>query len=250
MKIYIENGETHPAIKVLQDADPAPPDYTEVIDIEGIANYGVKAIDPYIKGWYDKKCVRDKLKIAVYTKMQVTLPQHVEDPAKWANLTAVEKSIACHWFCVNKQEFQTEVKDDDRYWIVEAEKYREWTMAAKNFRLKIMEAIVFRRVLNLADAKQVLADLSQIYLDTEIDIDDITKKLKKKVRVRRMANMYLEGFTNLADDGEAAIEDFVNSEAGTPFATDGFRNLTYQFRTGHTADSVADELLKVIRSEW
>lgn len=250
MKIYKENGETHPAIIVQDDVTAAPSGYTEITDIEGIAFYGVKAIDPQISGWSDKKCVRDKLKIAIYTKMQVAAPADVEDPAKWNNLTAAEKSVACHWFLVGKESFQLEVVNDDRYWVLEAEKYREWTMEVKDFRLKIMEAIVFRRTVALTDAKQILADLSQIYKDTEVDIDGATKKLNKKVRVKRMNDMYREGITSLADDGESGLRDFVNSEAGTPFENNGFRNYAYAFRTGHTANSVADEIIQVIDSTW
>jgi hypothetical protein len=250
MKIYIEDGQDIPAVKITQDGDPAPSGYTEVTSIVDIASYGSKAVDPSIKGWSDKKCVRDKLRTAVYTKMQIAIPSDVENPSKWANLDAAEKSIAVHWFLVGKEEFQTEVVNDDRYWVLEAEKYRKWTMDVKDFRLKIMEAIVFRRTVSLADAKQILADLSQIYVDTVVDIDAGTKKLNQKVRIRKMGDMYVEGITSLADDGEAAIKDFVNSEAGTPFASNGFRNYGYAFRTGHDADTVANELLEVINSEW
>ena len=223
---------------------------TELTDIVIVHSIGESLIDVYTPGWTDKKCVRDRLKTLVYTKMQVSVPSDAELQSKWDLLTAEEKSIAVHWFLVGKQEFQEEIVNDDRYWIIQAENYRKWTERVKEQRLHIMEAIVFRRVVDVSHAKQILADLSQIYKDTVIDIDDVTNRVNNKVRIRRMADMYIEGFTSLADDGEAALRDFINSETGTPFEGNGFRNYTYTFRTGHTANSVADELLTVIDSTW
>ena len=251
MKIYIENGQIkHPAIIVQDDTTSAPLGYTEGNSIEDISYYGLKAIDPKISGWSDKKCVRDKLKIAVYTKMQITSPLDVEDQNKWDLLSDREKSIAAHWFLVGKESFQLEVVNEDRYWVIKAIEYRKWTEEVKTFRLRIMEAIVFRRTSSISDAKQILSDLSQIYVGTIIDIEDSTKKLREKVRVKRMNDMYVEGITSHEDDGEAGLRDFVNSEAGTPFENNGFRDYTYSFRENHTANSVADEILEVIDSKW
>lgn len=250
MKIYKENGETYPAIIIQDDVTAAPVGYTEVTDIVGISQYGCQGIDPKISGWYDKKCVRDKLSTAIYTKMGVAAPADVEDPTKWNLLTDAEKSIAVHMFIVGKEEFQLEVVNDDRYWILEAEKYRRWTMEVKDFRLKLMESIVFRRTLSLADAKQIIADLSQIYIDTVIDIDGATNKLQNSVRIRKMNDMYVEGLTSLADDGEVALADYLQETAGTPFEGNGFLSYAYTFRTGHTAASVSAEIMKVINSEW
>lgn len=222
----------------------------EVTDISTVEDMGCKMMSINTPGWIDKKCVRDKLKNLIYTKMQIATLSDIEDQAKWDLLSDAEKSIAAHWFFVGKESFLFEVKNDQRYWDIKSMEYRKWTQDVKEKRLDLMEAIVFRRILDVSDSKQVLADMTQIYLDTVIDIDAVTNKLNQKVRVRRIARMYVEGLTNQADDGEAAIRDYINSEAGTPFATNGFRNLTCTFRGSHTADSVADELLTVIDSTW
>ena len=251
MKIYKESTGTHPAVKIQDDATAAPAGYVEVTSIEEIERFGVQSIEISTSGWYDKKCVRAKLKTAIYTKMQIAAPADVENQAKFDLLTAAEKSIACHWFAVGKESFQLEVVNDDRYWVVKATEYRDWTVDVRQTRLAIMEAIVFRRVVDLSYAKDILADLSQITKDTVIDIDDLTKKLISKVRSKRMSRMYVEGLESEADDGIVAIKDFIDSTVGTPFENNGFRGLdASKFRTGHTPDSVADELLKVIDNTW
>jgi len=252
MKIYKESTGDYPAVKVQDDATPTPSGYVEVTDIVELERYGVQGIDINISGWYDKKCVRGKLKTAVYAKMQVTAPADVEDQAKFDLLTDEEKSIATHWFLVGKEDFQLEVVNDDRYWSVKAHEYRCWTMAVRQERLEIMEAIVFRRVLDVAYAKGVLADLNQITKDTVIDIHDLTKELVNPVKSKRMTRMYVEGLESEENDGVVAIKDYIDETAGTPFANGkGFRGLdSSKFRTGHTPDSVADELLKVIDNTW
>lgn len=252
MRVFIENDEQYPAVKVIQDTDTPPTGYSEVSSIVGVAKHGVNVIDINTKGWYDKKCVREKLKVMVYTKMQVSLPEHVDDQTKWDLLTLEEKSIATHWFIVGKESFQMEVVNDDRYWVVEAHKYRDWTMKARDSRLKIMEAIVFRRVKDIAYAKKVLSDLMQITKDTVIDIDDITNKLVNKVTAKGMARMYIEGLESVENDGIVAIRDFIDETSGTAFTGGGgFRGLDVtKFRTGHTPDSVANELLNVIDNKW
>lgn len=251
MKIYIEDGQAIPAVKVLQDADPAPAGYTEITDIVDIAKYGVDAININTVGWYDKKCVREKVKTAVYTKMGVTVPADLEDPAKWNLLTADEKSVAAHWFIVGKESFLLEVENNLRYWTVQAMEYRDWTMIARAERLKTMEAVVYLRILDLTYAKGVLADMAQITAGTIVDIDGATNKLNSKVQSKRMTAMYVEGLESEASDGVVALKDYVNSTAGTPFENDGFRNLDVnKFRPNHTPDSVADELLTIIDNAW
>ena len=251
MKIYIEDGQAIPAVKVLRDSEPSPPGFTEVVDIPGIAKFGEQVIDVRTPGWYDKKCVREKLKTAVYTKMQIATPADTENQANWDLLTAEEKSIAAHWFLVGRESFLLEVVNDLRYWTVEAMLYRDWTMVARLHRLEAMEAVVFLRIWDLGYAKDVLADLAQITKDTVIDIDDVTDKLKSKVRIKRMTRMYVDGLESEADDGIVAIKDYIDSTAETPFENNGFRGLDpIKFRAPHTPDTVADELLEIINNDW
>jgi len=47
MKLYVENNEEIPAIKVLQDSDPAPSGYTEKISIEDWHQYGGEVLDAF-----------------------------------------------------------------------------------------------------------------------------------------------------------------------------------------------------------
>jgi hypothetical protein len=114
-----------------------------------------------------------------------------------------------------------------------------------------MEALVFRRTNDLGYAKDILADLDQITKDTVIDIDDITKKLNTKVRGKKMTSMYISGLESEENDGIVAIVDYINSTVGTAFEGNGFRGLDpTKFKTGHTPDTVADELLTIVDNEW
>jgi len=47
MKLYVENNETIPAIKVLQDSDPAPSGYTQKTSIEDWYNFGYEILDAF-----------------------------------------------------------------------------------------------------------------------------------------------------------------------------------------------------------
>jgi hypothetical protein len=250
MKFYIENNEAIPAVIVQESAEQAPVNYTETTDIVAVEKNGLLGLNKSHAGWRDKKNLRDILKTLIYTKMQIAAPADVENQSKFDLLTDAEKSVATHWFLVGKESFQLSVVNDDKYWTEEAHQYRLWTEEVKEHRLARMESLVFRRMLDVGDAKQVLSDLNQLAQDTIIDIDDITNVLQTKVRVKRLARMYVEGLGSLAEDGVVGLRDFVDSTTGTPFASGGFRNYNFTFRVGHTADSVADELLEIIDGTW
>lgn len=47
MKLYVENNEAIPAIKVLQDSDPAPSGYTQKTSIEDWHQYGGEVLDAF-----------------------------------------------------------------------------------------------------------------------------------------------------------------------------------------------------------
>jgi len=252
MKIYIEDGETVPAVIVLKDSEPMPDGYAEVNSIDGVAKYGMMAVNVYTAGWIDKRCVREKLKELVYNKMQVTSPEHIEQEAKWNLLTSEEKSIAAHWFLVTKEDFLLEVVNDFRYWSIMAKEYRDWTMESRRLRLNLMEAIVFLRVSDLSYAKDILASLTQIMKDTVIEVDDVTNVLNSTVRIKRLTRMYVNGLESLEHDGVIAIKDYIDETSGTPFQNgNGFRGLNAsKFRLGHTPDTVADELLMIIDGSY
>lgn len=261
MKIYIKNGESIPAVKVQDDVTAAPSGYTEVTDILGIAKYGAQGVNISTKGWYDKKCVRDKIKIAVYTKMGVAVPADTENQDKWDLLTAEEKSIAAHWFCVRKHSFQDEVLDDTannrRYWKIKASEYREWTIDVRRRRLSLLEAVVFVAIQDIADSKVIMGDLDQIMaLSDEFEFDggltnaNTKVKLINKVRIKKLGSHYKNGLQSQADDGTPALRDFINSEIDTPFAGKGFREYTYTTRGSYTIAALADELLEIIDGTW
>jgi len=246
MKLYIEDGETRPAIKVLPDTDPAPTGYSEVVDIEDAYKYGLQAISPEIVGWADELALRSHLKIMVYTKMQVTLAVHVDTQANWDYLTAAEKSIAAHYFFVGNESFLLEVENDDRYWMTKSGEYRTWSQEVRRKRADLAESILFMRMQNTADAKQALADLNQIALDTYMDIDDVSKTLQNKVRVKKLNTQYIEGLEGEANDGVVAVRDWISSTVGTPYENNGFMSLTFPFKGSHTNASVRDELLAAL----
>ena len=62
--------------------------------------------------------------------------------------------------------------------------------------------------------------------------------------------MYIQGLEDEEHDGVVAIVDWVKSTPGTPFENNGFFNLPYPFKPGHTPQSVSDELLSVINGEF
>lgn len=248
MKLYKEDNEALPAYQILTDTDPVPSGFTETTDIIEWSNQSRRLMKT-IKGFRDKKCLRDKIKVLVYTKMQVAAPADVENQAKWDLLTIDEKSIAAHYFLVGKPEFLNEVINDDDYWTLEARDYRVWTQEVKRFRVEIMESIVFRRMAVLEEAKDVLQTLDQVLKDTSVNIAEGI--FTDSFLVKSLKRQYVEGIDgSVEDDGNGisfiGIADYIDSRNGTPFKNDGFRELTYSFRPGYTADSVADELLTVM----
>jgi hypothetical protein len=246
MKLYTEDNEAIPAVVVLPDTDPAPTGYSEIVDIEGAYKHGLKAISPEIAGWADELALRSHLKTMVYTKMQVTLPVHVDTQANWDYLTAAEKRIAAHYFFVGNESFLLEVENDDRYWMQKSGEYRTWSQEVRRKRADLAESILFMRMQNVSDAKQALADLNQIALDTYMDIDDVSKTLQNKVRVKKLNTQYIEGLEDEAHDGVVAVRDWISSTVGTPYENNGFMSLTFPFKGSHTSASVRDELLAAL----
>lgn len=246
MKIYQEDNESIPAIKVLSDGDSAPAGFTEITDIVAAYQHGASAISPKTAGWRDRLSFRSKIKQMVYTKMQVTQPADVANQAKWDLLSADEKRIAAEFFLIGNESFFLEVDNDLQGWTLKAGDYRTWTMGARQKRSDLAESILFMRMANLGDAKQTSADLSQISLDTVIDIDDVTKKTKSKVRVKRLNRQYVEGLEDEEHDGVVAVKDWIQSTVGTPYENNGFMNLGYPFKGSHTAASVRDEMIAAL----
>ena len=250
MKLIKEDSGTYPATLAIADGDAVPEGFVEITDIVDAYKKGLAALSKKVPGWGDKLCFREKIKTMVYTKMQVAQPSDVDDQTKWDLLAAAEKKIAAELFLIGKESFFLEVENDLRVWTLRAGDYRCWTMQVREERAELAESILFMRLVNLGEAKQAMADLSQITLDTIIDIDDTTKKLKGKVRVKRMRDMYKEGLEDEAHDGVVAVVDWVKSEPGTPYQNKGFMNLGYSFQAGHTSESVRDELLSALNGTF
>jgi hypothetical protein len=245
MKLYKESGEAYPAVKVLPNEDPAPAGFEEVTDICEFAKLGLNSVDIKMPGWTDRLAFRSELKIRVYAKMQLGAPADVESQTHWDRLTDDEKSLAAHYFLVGRESFLHEVVDDTRYWTIQAGDFRHWTQECRTYRAELAESIIFLRMQDLGHAKLILADLNQIAKDAVIELNEL-KKLTGKVRVKRLNRMYIEGLEDEEHDGVVAIKDWICSKEGTPFQNNGFKNLAYPFRTGHTADSVADELIAIL----
>jgi hypothetical protein len=150
------------------------------------------------------------------------------------------------YFIVGKESFLLEVNNDLRYWTITAGQYRAWTMQARMQRAELAESILFMRMLNVADAKQCMADLHQIALDTVIIIDEITNMVTNNVRVKSLNRQYVEGLESQENDGVVAVRDWIKSTAGTPYQTNGFMNLTYPFKGSHTSASVRDEMIAAL----
>lgn len=87
MKIYVEDNENIPAIKILPNDSIAPVGYTENTSIENLDNHAMK------KG-YDYKAVREQIKIVAAT-------------IGFQNLSIIEKELACRWFAVLKSDRDT-----------------------------------------------------------------------------------------------------------------------------------------------
>ena len=250
MKVYKEESGNLPAVKITQDSGNVPTGFVEITDIEELNKLAGTSFDIDKQGWTDRLCFRSKLKEMIYTKMGVVDTDDVNDQSKWDLLSDKEKDLAAEYFLVSKESFQLEVETSARYWIIKASEYRDWTQEAREKRLSLCDAIVYSRILNISDAKLILTDLNQIAKDTLIDKDDLTKKLNQKIRVKRLGKMYILGLEDEEHDGVVAIVDWVKSTPGTPFENNGFFNLPYPFKPGHTAQSVSDELLSVINGEF
>ena len=158
MKIYKEQGEDLPAIKVLIDSAPIPSGYIEVTDIFEFKLLASNSWDLDIIGWTDKLCFRKKLKQMVYLKMGVVDSDDVNDQSKWDLLSEAEKRIAAEYFLVYKKSFQLEVENSDRYWIVKASEYRDWIQECRERRLSLWKVIVFARGVNIEHANVILTD--------------------------------------------------------------------------------------------
>lgn len=261
MKLFVRDKDTSTE-HIFAEADGYTPagNEQEVTDIVEIEDFGLRIVNIENKGWFDRKAVRDRLKVSVYTKMGVALPADVEDQTKWDLLTAAEKSIAAHWFLVGKHSFQDEVVDDTannrRYWKCEALKYRDWTTQARERRLQLMEAVVFCGILDVNDAKDIMKQLDQISKDEEFEFDaslatpNTKAKLVSPVRFKKMRSMYQDGIQSKAEDGIDALRDYIDSTAGTLYENNGFRSYTYATRGSYTIDTLADELLSVIDGTW
>ena len=246
MKLYKEDSEALPAYQILPDADPAPSGFTIVTDIVEASIHSLKKIDSDTEGFRDKLSYREFIKGLVYTKMGVAVHADAANQAKWDLLSPDEKEIACDLFLVGVESFFLGVTNDIKVWDMKAAVYRCWTMEARQERSELAEAIVFNRMVDKADAKQALADLTQIALDTVIDIDDVSKKLQSKVRVKRLNRQYVEGLEDEEHDGVIAVRDWISSTAGTPYASNGFMNLGYDLTGSHTYENVRDDMIAAL----
>jgi hypothetical protein len=246
MKLYKEDGETYPNVKVLNDDDQSPLNFTEITDIAEAHKLGLSVVSEITKGWSDKLLFRSKLKSMIYTKMQINIPDDVSNQVNWDRLNFDEKKIAADLFVIGRESFFLEVENDLRNWTLKAGEFRKWSQDARSRRTEIAESIVFMRMLNLGDAKLTLADMNQIAKDTVIDIDDVSKKVRGKVRVKKLNKMYIEGLEDEEHDGVVAILDWLKSTPGTPYQNNGFMNLSYPFKGAHTSETVRDEILSVL----
>jgi hypothetical protein len=250
MKIYIENGQAHPVVQALPDADPAPVGYTLTEDIVDAHKYGARAVATGLLGWGDRMCVRTKIKDLIYIKMGIVVNNDLRDQAKWDLLTVQEKKIACKYFIVSKDSFFAEVENDDRYWVYEASKYRVWSMKARKIRADLADSILFMRMYDVGDAKLLMADMRQIAFDTEIIIDGITNKTTSPIRIKSLRQQYIEGLESNNLDGVPGIRDWIRSASGTPFQNSGFMQVAYTLKGGHTLGSVRDEMLAALDGEY
>lgn len=251
----IDNG-----IDYLKVEETVSSGYTDITTIENIAKYGEILINKNLPKWRDKKNIRDLLKTLIYTKMGVITANDTEDDTKYALLSLGEQKIALDWILLSKESWQLAVVNDDKYWTEKASEYRAWstkgnTSGVKQKRLQRMESLVFRRMINLHEAKDVLLNMTQILEGTPIPIDSVTGKITSKVIARKMTDAYIEGIEGTLEDNAGSfvfenLLDYIDSRLNTSFSGKGFRNLTYTFRVGHTANTVADELLSIANGTW
>ena len=199
------------------DNGAVPSDYTVITDIVDYENGG-KAVGVLM----DRIAVRKGLKALISTKMTISVESDWDDQVKFDLLNDDEKSIACHWFIVKNKSFRLEVVNDQSYWNQESVKYREWTCKARIARSVDMQTLIFERMVNVNDA------IAMINYDFSL------------------WSKYHAGTVSLASDGQEGLKDYFNSEPETSFANNGFRGNPYPFNTGHTADSVADELIAIV----
>ena len=108
---------------------------------------------------------------------------------------------------------------------------------------------------NYVNNKQKIKERCKKYREAN---PDRILKYRENERIRligQLSKKYIEGIDGTIEDNANGIVligiiDFIDSRVGTPFQGNGFRNLTYTFREGHTANTVADELLSIIYGTW
>lgn len=232
--------------------------YTDKTTIENVGKYGeeITRASP-IAAWRDKKNVRDLIKTLVYTKMGVAVAADTENDTKYALLTTAEQSVALHWFVLGKESWQLAVVNDDKYWTENAASYRVWTTEqVRRTRLRRMESLIFRRLLYLEQAKDILLTMTQVLEGTPIPLDASSPaKTTSPVRVRTLTSTFVEGVEGTLEDNAGSfvfesLFDYIDSRTGTAFAGKGFRNVTHTFRGTHTAATVANELLDIGKGNW
>ena len=140
------------------------------------------------------------------------------------------------------------------FWTQKAVEFREWTTKVRKQRVQRLESLIFRRMLNLEEAKDVLLDMWQVLEGTPIPLD-AENKTTTKIRVKNLKDLFIDGIEGTLEDNARnfvfeSLADYIDSRPGTKFANNGFRNLTYTFRTGHTKDTVADELMDIKDGKW
>ncbi|MBN4061653.1 hypothetical protein JYU20_00465 [Bacteroidales bacterium AH-315-I05] len=232
---------------------------SKVNDILTVEKRGLELVNKETAGWRYKKNVKDKLKSLILTKMNATTDAEKEDDAKYALLDdgsvseKDEQSVALNWFILQKESWRLAKNDDDKYWVDKASEYRDWTQDVRKEMVKRMESLIHLRLLYKVEVKDVLVDMWQILEGTKINLN-ASNETTKKVRILDLRGLFItDGIEGSLKDSAGtfifnALVDFIDSTA--KFAGKGFRNLTHTFRTGHTAGSVADELLTIKDATW
>lgn len=144
MKIYFEDNENIPAIKVLPDSDETPAGFTEDSTVKNIHEHGYN-FD------YDYKAIRRKIQIIAAT-------------TGFSNLSLEDKKLAAEYFSVSKADRESVYSVDELYIL--GAKYHRQSVIARTLREDFAIGEIYT---NLAQSEidEVVNDIDDNRLSTK-----------------------------------------------------------------------------------
>ena len=196
MKLYVENNEAIPAIKVLQDSDPAPSGYTEKTSIEDWYKYGGEVLGAFFG--FNYLTWRNKILNLV---VGIVNP----DYSNWIGLNADQKAIAIELILAPYALRVPAISDeaDQKNWIeliITSQGAPVWKYDGRS---KVVE-----------EMREAVAE--------ELRVETITK-----AEVDLFYSDTFDFLQYFIASNSIAFKQWLTNEVGSPYENDGFAQKTY-----------------------